>query len=72
VNVVDARTEVKTLGEDPLMEAAMSEARFEPDPTANQPGAWMSPCGIPVDLMVPEACSRSRRLLPLSERIVQR
>jgi hypothetical protein len=33
----------------------MTEARFYPDPAKNQPGAWMSPSGIPVDLMVPEA-----------------
>lgn len=42
------------LGNDPLVEAAMTQAGFYPDLEKGQPGAWLSPDGIPVDLMVPE------------------
>lgn len=51
----DLAIDTRTLGDDPLIEAAMTEARFYLDPARRQPGAWMSPSGIPVDLMVPEA-----------------
>lgn len=49
--VVDPRA----LGEDPLVQQAMDDANFEHDPTDPQPGAWFTPSGIPVDLMVPRA-----------------
>ena len=41
----------------------MTRAGFILSPVSQQPGAWMSPTGIPVDLMVPEhlAGSGSRR-----------
>ena len=42
------------LADNPLIEDAMKAARFYMNPLSNQPGAWMSPTGIPVDLMVPE------------------
>jgi hypothetical protein len=32
----------------------MTSAGFILNPVSQQPGAWMSPNGIPVDLMVPE------------------
>lgn len=44
----------RTLGDAPHVEEAMSRAGFYLDPTSRQPGAWISPRGIPVDLMVPE------------------
>ena len=50
----DLTIDPRTLEDDPLIEAAMTRARFYLDPTSNQPGAWMNPEGIPVDLMVPE------------------
>lgn len=37
----------------------MSRAGFYRDPIGGQPGAWLSPEGIPVDLMVPEALAGS-------------
>jgi hypothetical protein len=43
------------LHEDPLIEAAIEAAGFHKDLENPQPGTWISPCGIPVDLMVPEA-----------------
>lgn len=42
------------LGSDPLVETAMRAAGFVHDPGNPNPGAWVSPRGIPVDLMVPD------------------
>ncbi|MEI2774878.1 MAG: putative toxin [Tetrasphaera sp.] len=42
------------LGDSPLIEEAMTAAGFILNPTSNQPGAWQTAAGIPVDLMVPE------------------
>ena len=50
----DLAIDARKLGEDPLLEEAMTRAGFILDPVSNQPGAWMSPNGIPVDLMVPQ------------------
>lgn len=50
----DLAIDTRTLGEDPLLEEAMTSAGFILNPVSQQPGAWMSPNGIPVDLMVPE------------------
>jgi hypothetical protein len=44
-----------SLSDEPLVEEAMSAAGFYLNPLSNQPGAWMNPAGVPVDLMVPEA-----------------
>ena len=59
----DLAIDARTLGEDPRLEEAMTAAGFILNPVSKQPGAWMSPTGIPVDLMVPEylAGSGSRR-----------
>lgn len=59
----DLAIDTRELGEDPLLEEAMTSAGFILNPVSQQPGAWMSPNGIPVDLMVPEhlAGSGSRR-----------
>lgn len=43
------------LHEDPRLEAAIEAAGFHKDLEDPQPGTWLSPDGIPVDLMVPEA-----------------
>ncbi|MFI6706303.1 hypothetical protein ACIBF7_07740 [Nonomuraea sp. NPDC050478] len=45
----------RVLEDDPLLEEAMGRAGFYRDPIGGQPGAWLNPAGIPVDLMVPEA-----------------
>jgi len=50
----DLAIDPRTLGEDPRLEEAMTGAGFILNPVSQQPGAWMSPNGIPVDLMVPE------------------
>ena len=59
----DLAIDTRELGEDPLLEEAMTSAGFILNPVSQQPGAWMSRNGIPVDLMVPEhlAGSGSRR-----------
>lgn len=73
----DLAIDARTLGEDPLLEEAMINAGFILNPVSQQPGAWMSSNGIPVDLMVPErlAGSSSRRgvrIPPHSKRSARR
>jgi len=43
----DLVIDTRSLGEDPLIEAAMRRAGFELDREKRQPGAWLSPAGIP-------------------------
>jgi hypothetical protein len=43
------------LRDDPRIEQAIERAGFHKDLQRPQPGSWLSPDGIPVDLMVPEA-----------------
>lgn len=57
----------------------MRRAGFIPDPTSAQPGAWINPAGVPVDLMVPEALAgpgnkqtRGARILPHDRRAARR
>src|SRR5699024_4301189 len=59
----DLAIDARTLGDNPRIEEAMTDAGFALNPTSNQPGAWVSTRGIPVDLMVPEhvAGPRGRR-----------
>lgn len=54
----DIAIDVRILGEDPLIEEAMTNAGFHKD---NQPGSWLTPGGIPVDLMVPESLAGAGR-----------
>ncbi len=54
----DIAIDVRNLGEDPLIEDAMMDAGFHKD---IQPGSWLSPKGIPVDLMVPESLAGAGR-----------
>src|SRR5258706_14168677 len=55
----DLALDARSLGEDPRVEEAMEQAGFYLDPASGQPGAWLSPKGVPVDLMVPEAVAGS-------------
>jgi len=50
----DLAFDVRRLAAQPLIDAAMQAADFELDKNKNQPGAWVSADGTPVDLMVPE------------------
>ncbi len=51
----DLALDTRLLTDDPRIEQAMSAAGFSQDVSSSQPGAWLNPAGIPVDLMVPEA-----------------
>jgi hypothetical protein len=51
----DLALDARSLGEDPRIEQAMQDAHFYLNPVSGQPGAWLSPKGVPVDLMVPES-----------------
>jgi len=71
--VVDPRE----LNDDPLLETALTDAGFAYDLQANQPGAWLSPTGIPVDLMIPEQVAggpgrRGGRIPPHSKQATRR
>ena len=74
----DLAVDPRELGEDPLLEDAMTRAGFYPNAETRQPGAWMSPTGIPVDLMVPESLTgggkqtRGGRIPPHSKSATRR
>lgn len=51
----DVAVDPDLLSSDPLVEEAMAAARFKPDPRPSAIGSWISPRGVPVDLMVPAA-----------------
>jgi hypothetical protein len=57
----DIGIDLRTLGDDPLIDEAMRRAGFHQDLVDGQPGSWLSPRGIPVDLMVPDAIAGSGR-----------
>lgn len=62
----DLALDTRSLSTDPLLENAMRSAGFLPTVDA-QPGAWVCPDGIPVDLMVPESLAgRGSRRAPYS------
>ena len=56
----DLAVDPRELPDEPLLENAMKRADFYPN-VNGQPGAWVSPAGIPVDLMVPDALSQGGR-----------
>jgi Nucleotidyltransferase len=51
----DLAVDPRELPDTPLLDEAMQAAGFYRDTTHPQPGSWLSPAGIPVDLMVPTA-----------------
>ena len=51
----DVAVDPDLLSSDPLVEDAMRAAGFTPDPRISAIGSWISPRGVPVDLMVPRA-----------------
>lgn len=72
----DLALDARSLGSDPLIEEAMRQAGFVPNPNG-QPGLWINVRGVPVDLMVPEAIAgtggrRSVRLPPHDSRAMRR
>lgn len=64
----------RKLGDEPLLQDAMNKAGFV---VAAQPGRWLSPDGIPVDLMVPEQLAgkgsrRSGKIAPHDDQATRR
>lgn len=51
----DLALDPDVLSSDPLVNEAMRQAGFEPDPRSRAIGTWISRRGVPVDLMVPDA-----------------
>jgi hypothetical protein len=73
----DLAVDPRALVDDPLLDDAMTAAGFLRDLTYPQPGSWLSPTGIPVDLMVPEALAggggrRGARIPPHSRHATRR
>ncbi len=75
----DLALDMRNLADDPRIEQAMSAAGFSQDMAGGQPGAWLSPSGVPVDLMVPEALAgtpgsqrRGARIPPHSKTATRR
>ena len=56
----DLALDTRFLGNSPTVDAAMLAAGFHLDLTTNQPGAWLSADGMPIDIMVPEALAGGR------------
>ena len=74
----DIALDPRALVDDPRVETAMRAAGFFPS-AQGQPGSWVTPGGIPVDLMVPEALAgpggpsmRGARLPPHDKRAMRR
>lgn len=57
----DVAVDPDLLGSDPLVEEAMRAVGFVPDPRSSAIGSWISPRGVPVDLMVPDAVDGAGR-----------
>ena len=75
----DITIDPRNLDDVPLVEDAMREAGFSPDPNKNQPGAWVNADEVPVDLMVPEdlaggggKSARGARIPPHGKRAARR
>jgi hypothetical protein len=73
----DLALDTRTLRGAPRLEEAMRAAGFRLDPASGQPGAWLSPRGIPVDLMIAESQAgdggrRGARIPPHSRRAARR
>lgn len=57
----DVAVDPDLLSSEPLVEEAMRAAGFTPDPRSSAIGSWISPRGVPVDLIVPEAVAGAGR-----------
>ncbi len=73
----DLALDTRALLDTPLLEHAMLQAGVRLDPDSPQPGSWLNPEGIPVDLMVPESLAgapgrRGARIPPHSKHAARR
>ncbi|QAY61743.1 hypothetical protein ET475_05680 [Microbacterium protaetiae] len=57
----DVAIDVRTVSDDPLIEQAMLSSGFVAQVGGSSPGTWMSPTGVHVDLMVPDAIAGAGR-----------
>lgn len=57
----DVALDPELLSSDPLIEEAMAAAQFAPDPRQSAIGTWISPRGVPIDLIVPDAVAGAGR-----------
>lgn len=53
----DLALDGRVLGDDPLVEDALTEAGFRQDAMHPQPGSWVGPGEVPVDILMPDALS---------------
>jgi hypothetical protein len=75
----DLALDPRRLDDDPRIEESMSRGGFYRNSVDGQPGAWLNPEGIPVDLMVPETLAgpgskntRGARIPPHDRRAARR
>lgn len=73
----DLAVDPRALSDSPRLDDAMQRAGFHRNLTEPQPGSWLSPGGIPVDLMVPAALAgsggrRGARIPPHSRHATRR
>jgi hypothetical protein len=73
----DLALDARALPDTPLLQDAMRQAGFRLDPNAPQPGSWLNPDGIPIDLMVPDSLAgatgrRGARIPPHSKHSARR
>jgi hypothetical protein len=74
---IDLAIDPRALHDNPRLEEAMQRAGFHRNLADPQPGSWLSPRGIPVDLMVPalligEGGRRAGRIPPHSRHATRR
>jgi hypothetical protein len=73
----DLALDSRVLNDGPLLEEAMASAGFHYDLRSSQPGSWLGPNGIPVDLLVPESLAgppgrRGARIPPHAKHAARR
>lgn len=73
----DLAVDRRLVPDDPLLEEAMTEAGFHRTVRNAQPGSWISPDGVPVDLMLPDSMAgeggrRGARIPPHSKQAARR
>lgn len=73
----DVAVDPGRLADAPLLEEALADAGFVPNEVSGNPGAWLSPEGVEVDLMIPKALApgsgtRSVEIPPHSPRATRR
>jgi hypothetical protein len=73
----DLALDSRALNKSPLLEEAMASAGFRHDLGSSQPGSWLSPTGIPVDLLIPESLAgppgrRAARIPPHARHAARR